>query len=445
MDVTTNLNLPYISPAQAQKHVTHNEALRLIDSIVHLGFSTMGENMPPDDPADGERHFIGSAPVDAWSGHAGHIAVWQDGAWIFVTPQPGWIGVDLVQSILVIWTGSTWESVGGGTASLDNLAGVGIGTVHDSTTRLAVRSEAVSISHDEASANSGSAQLIINKQAPADTSSLLFQSGWIGHAEMGLTGSNVFELKVSSDGASWQQALVADPSDGSITFNTLRSAQARGARASSLLFTAGSVGVTSFYRNTLASGENPRTATIADITNDTITFTQPLAEGIFHESMNGVSMLRIWNTTRSANGHSAWAVENLSQNQIRVLESHDINDWMVGDIVKAGEPETVVPRRVMAFDISPMLTTMFGAPFRQTGLLTRSALDGGTDGDRLSLTADGSMGSFIDAATLPSSAGISMSACILPSPVSNSNLVFVRENIANVATQRALYSIAVMA
>ena len=27
MDVSENLNLPYIIPAQAQKHVTHNEAI----------------------------------------------------------------------------------------------------------------------------------------------------------------------------------------------------------------------------------------------------------------------------------------------------------------------------------------------------------------------------------------------------------------------------------
>ncbi len=30
-DATTHLRLPYILAAQAQKHVTHNEALRIID------------------------------------------------------------------------------------------------------------------------------------------------------------------------------------------------------------------------------------------------------------------------------------------------------------------------------------------------------------------------------------------------------------------------------
>lgn len=33
-DSTTNLLLPYLMAAQAQKHVTHNEALRLLDGLV---------------------------------------------------------------------------------------------------------------------------------------------------------------------------------------------------------------------------------------------------------------------------------------------------------------------------------------------------------------------------------------------------------------------------
>ena len=35
-DITTHLLLPYIQASQAQKHVTHNEALRLLDAMVQL-------------------------------------------------------------------------------------------------------------------------------------------------------------------------------------------------------------------------------------------------------------------------------------------------------------------------------------------------------------------------------------------------------------------------
>ena len=33
---TAHLGLPYLAAAQAQKHVTHNEALRLLDNVIQL-------------------------------------------------------------------------------------------------------------------------------------------------------------------------------------------------------------------------------------------------------------------------------------------------------------------------------------------------------------------------------------------------------------------------
>jgi len=35
-ETTAHLALPFIMAAQAQKHVTHNEALRILDGIVQL-------------------------------------------------------------------------------------------------------------------------------------------------------------------------------------------------------------------------------------------------------------------------------------------------------------------------------------------------------------------------------------------------------------------------
>ena len=32
-DISNSLSLPYILPNQAQKHVTHNEALRILDVV----------------------------------------------------------------------------------------------------------------------------------------------------------------------------------------------------------------------------------------------------------------------------------------------------------------------------------------------------------------------------------------------------------------------------
>lgn len=52
-DITTHLLLPYILASQAQKHVTHNEALRLLDAMIQPSARPMATDIswhpvPPD-------------------------------------------------------------------------------------------------------------------------------------------------------------------------------------------------------------------------------------------------------------------------------------------------------------------------------------------------------------------------------------------------------------
>ena len=51
-DISPHLLLPYILAAQAQKHVTHNEALRLLDAMVQLSVLNLSLTAPPASPAD---------------------------------------------------------------------------------------------------------------------------------------------------------------------------------------------------------------------------------------------------------------------------------------------------------------------------------------------------------------------------------------------------------
>src|SRR5690606_3298852 len=91
MDTTENLSLPYIMPAQAQKHVTHNEALRALDAIVHLAVADRNLATPPDAPVEGERHIVAANAAGAWTGRDSQVAAFQDGAWAFFAPNAGWI------------------------------------------------------------------------------------------------------------------------------------------------------------------------------------------------------------------------------------------------------------------------------------------------------------------------------------------------------------------
>ncbi|WP_444430004.1 DUF2793 domain-containing protein [Rhodobacter capsulatus] len=57
-DQTPLLGLPLILPSQAQKHVTHNEALSLLDAIVQLAVLDRVRTAPPASPQTGDRHIV---------------------------------------------------------------------------------------------------------------------------------------------------------------------------------------------------------------------------------------------------------------------------------------------------------------------------------------------------------------------------------------------------
>ena len=84
------LALPYLQPSQAQKHVTHNEALRRLDIIVQLGVVSFGATTPPGAPAEGEVYALGAGTSGVWAGHDSELAAWLDGVWLFLAPLPGW-------------------------------------------------------------------------------------------------------------------------------------------------------------------------------------------------------------------------------------------------------------------------------------------------------------------------------------------------------------------
>ncbi|MEC7761059.1 MAG: DUF2793 domain-containing protein [Pseudomonadota bacterium] len=205
------LNLPFLQPAQAQKHVTHNEALRQLDTIVQLAVTSMGATTPPATPATGEAHTVGAGASGDWVGHDGEIATWFDAAWYFQTPQSGWVATVAGGTDIYIHDGSDWV-VATASVELDNLAGVGVNTTSDATNRLAVSAPATLLNHEGAGH-----QLKINKAALSDTASLLFQTNWSGRAEMGLAGNDAFSIKVSADGSAWAEVLNVGPSDGVVT------------------------------------------------------------------------------------------------------------------------------------------------------------------------------------------------------------------------------------
>lgn len=210
MDQTPNLKLPYIMPSQAQKHVTHNEALRFLDAVVHLSVKSRTQTGAPETPAAGDRYIVAEPATGQWAGKEGMIAFFIDGGWSFATIAKGWLAYVEDEARLFVFNGVEWQMTGSVPDSL-SLAMLGIQTAADAINRFAISSEASLFN------NAGAGhQLKINKQDAGYTASLLFQSGWTGHAEMGLNGDNNFSIKVGDESGNWREAMKVDRTTGNV-------------------------------------------------------------------------------------------------------------------------------------------------------------------------------------------------------------------------------------
>lgn len=76
LPITPRLAWPLLIVAQAQKEVTHNEALTLLDALVHATVEAGPLAAPPPEPADGQCWIVGTAPTGDWTGKADAIAIW---------------------------------------------------------------------------------------------------------------------------------------------------------------------------------------------------------------------------------------------------------------------------------------------------------------------------------------------------------------------------------
>ncbi len=88
------LQMPYLAASQAQKHVTHNEALSLLDGLVHLAVVSRVVATPPASPTDGQRYLIPAAPTGEWVGRIGRICATHGRGLALFDPAGGVAAVD---------------------------------------------------------------------------------------------------------------------------------------------------------------------------------------------------------------------------------------------------------------------------------------------------------------------------------------------------------------
>ncbi len=108
MTASARLALPYLIAGQAQKEITHNEALAALDMAVNPNAQSIGANDPPTAPEVGQCWIVGPAPTGAWAGKQGHLAGWSDGGWRFLQPFAGLVVWLIGDGMFAHWDGVVW-------------------------------------------------------------------------------------------------------------------------------------------------------------------------------------------------------------------------------------------------------------------------------------------------------------------------------------------------
>ncbi|MBA8876831.1 DUF2793 domain-containing protein [Phyllobacterium myrsinacearum] len=373
---TSNLQLPYIAPSQAQKHVTHNEAIRALDALVQLSLISRTLKEPPAKPKEGDRYFIPSGASAAWGGKDEQIAAWQDGAWAFFKPQDGWCAWMIAENCLAVFNQGQWTDMHTGTNPVDL---VGINARADDANRLSLKSAASLFDH----VGNGH-QLKINKAGDQQLASILFQSGYQGRVEIGTIWNRDFSIKASIDGKDWRDIMLADNKTGAVQFPG-GIAQARtGKKLCGLIFLPHG-GINAVLEP--AAG----TAVCASISADLVSLKSKAASGIFAPGMRDSALIRIWNTSKSP-VQSAWVKWDTAADQLQVSDPAHIRQWVAGDTIQTIDPVS----QSIAIDISPLMQKQLGGVFPQDGVLL------GTAGGDLTI------------------------ACFIASPVSATNLIIFK-------------------
>lgn len=105
---TVHLGLPLLAASQAQKHVTVNEALAILDvaAQLHVGSSVVAT--PPTAAAEGTSFLLPAEAAGEWSGKSGSIAVWSNGGWVYLMPKAGWRVWDASWQGWQFFDGTAW-------------------------------------------------------------------------------------------------------------------------------------------------------------------------------------------------------------------------------------------------------------------------------------------------------------------------------------------------
>lgn len=121
-DTTARHALPLIAAGQAQKDVTHNEALSRVDALLHLAVESTSLAAPPADAAPGQSWLVPAGAEAAWGAAAGTIMTETGNGWDAFAARAGMTAWDQGNGRFLWYDGNGWRGDGWPSGGL-NVAG----------------------------------------------------------------------------------------------------------------------------------------------------------------------------------------------------------------------------------------------------------------------------------------------------------------------------------
>ncbi len=108
---TTRFALPLLAAGQAHKELFHNEALLLLDFLIHPVVQAVAADPQSLLPLAGQCCLVAPTAMAEWSGKDNQIAGWSSGGWHFIKPQETMkiFVVETLQS--AIYRNNVWQFI----------------------------------------------------------------------------------------------------------------------------------------------------------------------------------------------------------------------------------------------------------------------------------------------------------------------------------------------
>ncbi len=212
---TIHLGLPLLIPNQAQKEITHNEALVILDNLVQNAVITRNLIIPPEEPKINDLYIIGENAVDIWLNKDFQLAFYDNG-WRFIEPKEGFTFWVKDENCQYTYNGDNWvrtDEISNKKINLIDLQDVEVDNIKNGEFLRYDGNKFINTRSFDNIEN-----LKINKFEESATASCILQDNLIDKVEFGLMQDDNFTLKVSTDGKNWNNSFVIDNESGNIDF-----------------------------------------------------------------------------------------------------------------------------------------------------------------------------------------------------------------------------------